>query len=62
QANPWVKNADLDHHGYGIAEASQKGFRCHFRRVDTIKRPSKTALPTDGYAYRLQRGQPSLLD
>jgi alkaline phosphatase D len=60
-ANPWVKNADLDHHGYGVAVVSDKSFRCTYRRVDTIKRSSAKALPTDGYAYQLRRGHPSLL-
>jgi alkaline phosphatase D len=61
QANPWVKNADLDHHGYGVVKASAKSFRCTLRRVDTVKRASTRALPTDGYAYQVHRGHPSIL-
>jgi alkaline phosphatase D len=61
QANPWVKNADLDHHGYGLVKASSKSFRCTLRRVDTVKRASTRALPTDGYAYQVHRGHPSIL-
>jgi alkaline phosphatase D len=61
QANPWVKNADLDHHGYGLVKASAKSFRCTFRRVDTVKRASTRALPADGFAYQVRRGHPSIL-
>lgn len=60
-ANPWVKNADFDHHGYGLAEAGPKGFRCTFRRVPGTKRRSGARLPTGEFTYRVDRGQPSLL-
>jgi alkaline phosphatase D len=60
-ANPWARDADLDHHGYGLAVASRQGFRCTFRRVDTVKRPSRRALPNRPFDYRIGRGEPSLL-
>jgi alkaline phosphatase D len=60
--NPWARDADFDHHGYGLVTASQKGFRCTLRRVETIKRPSRKALPDRRFDYRIGRGEPSLLD
>ena len=60
--NPWAVDADFDHHGYGLVTATQKGFSCTLRRVDSVKRRSRTALPDDRFAYRIARGQPSLLD
>jgi alkaline phosphatase D len=61
-ANPWVENADFDHHGYGLAEATRKDFRCTLRRVASIKQPTSSALPAAPYRYRIGRGEPSLLD
>ena len=61
-ANPWVKDADFDHHGYGLAVAGTKDFRCTFKRVDGTKRRSAKKLPDKPFAYRVTRGQPSLLD
>jgi alkaline phosphatase D len=60
--NPWAADAEFDHHGYGLVEATQKGFKCVLRRVDTVKRPSRTALSDKRFTYRIGRGQPSLLD
>ena len=60
--NPWAKDADFDHHGYGLVEATQKGLSCVLRRVDTAKRPSRKALPDKRFSYRIGRGEPSLLD
>ena len=61
-ANPWARDADFDHHGYGLVKASKNGFNCTFRRVDTVRRRSRAALPDQRFAYRLGRGEPSLLD
>ncbi len=61
-ANPWAQNADFDHHGYGLVAATRKDFRCTFRRVKTIKKPTSPALPTGVFKWRLGRGEPSLLD
>lgn len=60
-ANPWVKDADFDHHGYGLVTASQSSFRCTFRRVAGTKTRSKRTLPDKRFSYRVQRGRPSLL-
>jgi hypothetical protein len=30
--------------------------------VDTVKRPSRTALPDRRFSYRITRGRPNLLD
>jgi alkaline phosphatase D len=60
--NPWAVDADFDHHGYGLVEATQKSFSCKLRRVDTIKTRSRKALPDKRFSYRIARGEPSLLD
>jgi alkaline phosphatase D len=60
--NPWARDAEFDHHGYGLVKATQKGFKCTLKRVDTVKRRSRTELPDQRYTYRIGRGQPSLLD
>ncbi len=61
-ANPWVKNADFDHHGYGLAVATKKDFRCTLKRVAQIKKPGSKVLPRSEFSYRITRGRPSLLD
>ena len=61
-ANPWAVDADFDHHGYGLVTATQKSFKCTLRRVDTVKRRSRTALPDRRFTYKVGRGRPSLLD
>jgi alkaline phosphatase D len=58
--NPWVDQADFDHHGYGLVEASRSGFECTLKRLETIKQRSRAQLPTSGYRYRLERGQKSI--
>jgi hypothetical protein len=55
-------DAEFDHHGYGLVEATQKHFSCKLRRVDTVKRASHKALPDKRFSYRISRGEPSLLD
>jgi alkaline phosphatase D len=60
--NPWAVDADFDHHGYGLVTANQRSLACTLRRVDTIKRQSRKALPDRRFSYRISRGQPSLLD
>ncbi len=55
-----VDQADLDHHGYGLVQASRGGFECTLKRLETIKRRSRTQLPVQGYRYRLERGQESI--
>jgi alkaline phosphatase D len=58
--NPWVDQADFDHHGYAVVEASRNGFECTLKRIETIKRRSRAQLTTDGFRYRLARGQKSI--
>jgi alkaline phosphatase D len=58
--NPWVDQADFDHHGYAVVEASRNGFECTLKRIETIKRRSRAQLPTRGFRYRLERGQTSI--
>jgi alkaline phosphatase D len=60
--NPWVRDADFDHHGYGLVRAGPKSFSCTLRRAATIKSRSRQALPDRRFTYRLARGEPSLLD
>jgi alkaline phosphatase D len=61
-SNPWAVDADFDHHGYGLVTATAKSFRCTLRRVDTVKRRSRAALPDNRFTYTIGRGRPSLLD
>jgi alkaline phosphatase D len=58
--NPWVDQADLDHHGYGVIEASTKGLSSRFVRMQTIKARTRATLPETGFTYRLERGQTSI--
>ena len=60
--NPWAVDADFDHHGYGLVAASRRSLACTLRRVETVKRPSRKALPDRRFSYRITRGRPSLLD
>jgi len=60
-ANPWAVDAEFDHHGYGLVEATQDHFSCKLRRVNTVKTASYKALPDRRYSYRIARGEPSLL-
>jgi alkaline phosphatase D len=59
-ANPWVDQADLDHHGYARVTATQQRFDCEFVRMATIKRRSRATLPSAGFRYSLSRGQTSI--
>jgi hypothetical protein len=42
--------------------ATEKGLTCTLRRVETVKRRTRTALPDRRFTYRITRGRPSLLD
>jgi alkaline phosphatase D len=59
-ANPWVDQADLDHHGYGRVAASQTSFDCELVRMRTVKRRSRARLPATGFTYSVARGQRSI--
>jgi alkaline phosphatase D len=58
--NPWVDEADFDHHGYGMVKASKAEFDVTLKRVRTIKRRSTATLPDDGFRWRVARGQKSI--
>lgn len=58
--NPWVDQADFDHHGFGRIEADANGLRCELVRMQTIKKRSTATLPSAGYTYELKRGQTSV--
>jgi alkaline phosphatase D len=59
QYNPWTHPAaDIDHHGYAVAEASGTSFDVRFRRMATIKRRSTQRLPD--LAWSVERGKPSI--
>jgi len=59
-ANPWVDQADLDHHGYARVTATQQRLDCEFVRMATIKRRSRVKLPSSGFTYSIARGQTSI--
>jgi alkaline phosphatase D len=59
--NPWIDQADLDHHGYALVSASRNRFDVRLRRLETIKRRSRRMLPEDGFRYRVARGQNSIV-
>lgn len=58
--NPWVDQADFDHHGYGVIEARSNGLTSRFVRMETIKRRTRATLPDDGFVYEVERGQKSI--
>jgi alkaline phosphatase D len=58
--NPWVDQADFDHHGYGVVVATDKSFDVTLKRVQTIKKKSNATLPTTGFRYTVARGQTSI--
>jgi alkaline phosphatase D len=58
--NPWVDQADFDHHGYGLVTASATSFDCTLKRATTIKRRTREALPDQGFRYQVARGQASV--
>jgi alkaline phosphatase D len=57
--NPWVDQADFDHHGYGVVKASKSSLDVRLRRMKTIKQHSKEKLPD--FHYVVKRGQKSIL-
>jgi alkaline phosphatase D len=57
--NPWVDQADFDHHGYGVVKASKSSLDVRLRRLQTIKRHSLARLPD--FHYVVKRGQKSIL-
>jgi alkaline phosphatase D len=57
--NPWVDQADFDHHGYGVVKASKSSLDVRLRRMKTIKQRTKDKLPD--YHYVVKRGQKSII-
>jgi alkaline phosphatase D len=60
QVNPWVDQADFDHHGYGLVKADAKTFDVTLQRVPSIKKRSTAKLPATGFRYTVSRGQTSI--
>ena len=58
--NPWVDNADFDHHGYGKVVATKDAFDCEMVRMQTIKKKTTAKIPSTGLHYRVARGQQSI--
>jgi alkaline phosphatase D len=58
--NPWVDQADFDHHGYGLVTADQQHFDVRLKRLKTIKKRSRETLPETGFRYTVNRGQTSV--
>jgi alkaline phosphatase D len=58
--NPWVDQADFDHHGFGLVKADAKTFDVTLERVPSIKKKSRAKLPTAGFRYTVARGQTSI--
>jgi alkaline phosphatase D len=58
--NPWVDQADFDHHGFGLVEVSRRGFDVTLKRVSTIKSRSRATETDSGYRWRVERGQKSI--
>jgi len=57
--NPWVDQADFDHHGYGVVKASRSSLDVRLRRMKTIKQRTKSKLPD--FHYVVKRGQKSII-
>jgi alkaline phosphatase D len=55
--NPWVDQAEFDHHGFGLVKATPRSFDVTLKRVATIKQRSTATLTDKGYRYRVERGQ-----
>jgi len=58
--NPWFDQLDLDHHGYGIAVASQETFDVTLKRLWTVKERNYGTLAPAGFRWQVQRGQRSI--
>ena len=58
--NPWVDQADFDHHGYGKVVATKDAFDCEMVRMQTIKKKTTAKISSAGLHYRVARGQQSI--
>ena len=58
--NTWVEDADFDHHGYGLVNASQASFDCSLVRLQTIKSRSTAVVPKgageQSWTWKIPRG------
>jgi alkaline phosphatase D len=57
--NPWIKDVDFDHHGYGRIVARRDRLTCDLVRLQTIKQPTTATLAP--VHHELQRGQVSIV-
>ncbi|HEY8582206.1 MAG TPA: alkaline phosphatase D family protein, partial [Capillimicrobium sp.] len=60
EINPWVDQADFDHHGYGLVRADASSFDCQLVRMETVKRKTTKTLPAAGFRWTVERGQRSI--
>jgi hypothetical protein len=58
--NPWYAALDLDHHGYGVVAATQSNLYVTLNRMWTVKERAASTMPTDGFQWKLARGQTSI--
>ena len=58
--NPWVDQAEFDHHGFGLVKASPRAFEVTLKRMPTIKSRTDRTLPDAGFRWRVERGQTSI--
>jgi alkaline phosphatase D len=58
--NPWFEQLDLDRHGFGVVAASPSAFDVTLKRLWTVKERNHGTMPTDGFRWRLARGQKSI--
>ena len=59
--NPWAADAEFDHHGYGLVEATRKGFSCTLRRVEHCQAPVQQSVARQALLlpHRARRAQPA---
>jgi alkaline phosphatase D len=57
--NPWIDAADIDHHGYGLVEATRGELDVRMRRMATVKKRSNARLKD--MRWTVKRGEKSIL-
>jgi alkaline phosphatase D len=55
QSNPWIDALDIDHHGYGLVEASRTQLKVRLRRTPSVKRRTRERLRD--LRWTVRRGQ-----
>ena len=58
--NPWVDQADFDHHGFGTVTATTGGLTCDMERLTTIKKKTTATIAGDSWRYEVKPGLPSI--